>query len=158
MKLLKNPWLTWICSLVLGCTFVYSSYHKILDPPDFAKAIHNYYVVPGELVNLAAIYMPWFELIGGLAIAVGVARRGAALGFGLLALVFIAALSYNLLRGHPTVCGCFGTFAEGEGLDDQTKFFLMWREIFIDIGLVLLSAQVLYATASAPKKPKPALA
>jgi len=146
MKLLKNPWLTWACSITLGCVFVYSSYHKILDPPDFAKSVYNYCIVPGTLVNIAAIYMPWFELIAGLAVLVGLGRRGGALGLGLLSIIFIAALGYNYYRGHPTICGCFGKFADGVEWTDEIKFAKMRREIYLDIGLVLLSAQIFLAT------------
>jgi uncharacterized membrane protein YphA (DoxX/SURF4 family) len=153
LKVLGNPWLTWVCALILGCVFIYSSYHKIADPPDFAKSIHNYYIVPGELVNLAAIYMPWFELLAGVAVAIGVGRRGGALGLGLLTVVFIAVLAFNLHRGHPTICGCFGKFSDGLEWTDEIKFAKMWREILLDVGLILLSAQVLLSSVLSGRKP-----
>jgi len=149
MSLLKERWLIWVTSLILGCTFIYSSYHKIADPPDFAKVIYNYHLVPGVLIHPASIYMPWFELLGGLAVLTGIWRRGAAFGFLLMSLLFIAALGFNLYRGHPTVCGCFGTFAAGESWTDAQKFAKMWREILVDVGLVILSLQILYGTACA---------
>jgi len=146
MSFLKNPWLTFAVSLILGGTFVYSSYHKIIDPPDFAKIVYNYKLIPGGLINLVAIYMPWFELVAGLAVITGVGRRGGALGLGLICAVFIAALSYNLYRGHPTICGCFSTFAENTTLTDAEKFTKMRQELFIDVGLLLASLQILWAT------------
>lgn len=145
-KLLRNSWLTWACALTLGCVFIFSSYHKIADPPDFAKSVYNFYIVPGELVNLSAIYLPWFELVAGLAVAIGVGRRGGALGLGLLSVVFIAALAFNLYRGHPTICGCFGKFADGVEWTDELKFSKMRWEILLDVGLVLLSVQILIAS------------
>jgi len=155
MNIFKNRWLTWITALVLGCTFIYSSYHKLADPPDFAKVIYNYHLFPGVLIHLFAIYVPWFELLAGLAVLSGIWRRGAALGFGLLSLFFICALGFNYLRGHPTVCGCFGTFAAGKEWTDELKFAKMLREMLVDVGLVILSAQILYATVAA--KPAEAL-
>jgi uncharacterized membrane protein YphA (DoxX/SURF4 family) len=146
MSFLKNPWFTFAISLVLGCTFVYSSYHKIIDPPDFAKIVYNYKLVPGELINLVAIYMPWFELVAGLAVITGIGRRGGALGLGLICAVFIAALSYNLYHEHPTICGCFSTYAENKTLTDAEKFAKMWQELFIDVGLLLASLQIFWAT------------
>lgn len=155
MRVLKNPWFTFFVSLLLGCTFAYSSYHKILDPPDFAKIVYNYKLVPGELINLVAIYMPWFELVAGLAVITGIGRRGGALGLGLICAVFIVALSYNLYRGHPTICGCFSTFAENKALTDAEKFSKMRQELFIDVGLLLASLQILWATCCCKISVKP---
>ena len=146
MSLLKNPWFTFVVSLILGGTFIYSSYHKILDPPDFAKIVYNYKLVPGELINLVAIYMPWFEVVAGLAVITGIGRRGGALGLGLICAVFIAALSYNLYREHPTICGCFSTYAENTTLTDAEKFSKMRQELFIDVGLLLAALQIFWAT------------
>ncbi|MGQ9589971.1 MAG: MauE/DoxX family redox-associated membrane protein [Planctomycetota bacterium] len=144
---LKSPWLTWVSSIAVGAVFLFASYHKIADPPDFVKSIHNYCIVPGELVNLAAIYMPWFEAIAGFCLLVGILRRGSALGLGLLSLVFTVVLSYNLARGHPTICGCFGKFADGAAWTDEIKFAKMRREIYLDAALVLLSAQILVGSS-----------
>ena len=155
MRVLKNPWFTFFVSLLLGCTFAYSSYHKILDPPDFAKIVYNYKIVPGELINLVAIYMPWFELVAGLAVITGIGRRGGAFGLGLICAVFIVALSYNLYRGHPTICGCFSTFAENKSLTDAEKFSKMRQELFIDVGLLLASLQILWATCCCKISVKP---
>ena len=138
--------------MILGCFFIIASYHKIMDHPDFSKAIYNYCLFPGPVLSLSTIYVPWFELIAGVAVAVGICRRGAAFGLGLLLVFFIAALSFNLYRGHPTICGCFGKFADGVNWTREDKFFKMWREIALDFGLVLLSIQILYATA-VRKKP-----
>lgn len=132
----------WLAAFGLGGAFIYSSYHKITDPPDFAKIVYNYKFVPPYLINLAAIYMPWFELIAGVALIVGTCRRGAALGLGLLAMIFIAALSFNLYRGHPTICGCFDTHAQGVLMTREEKFFKMKREIALDCLFVVLAGIV----------------
>jgi len=141
----------WLSALGLGGAFSYASYHKIVDPPDFAKIVYNYKLVPPYLINLAAIYMPWFELFAGLALITGVCRRGAALGAGLLALVFIAALSFNLYRGHPTICGCFNTHAQGLTMSREEKFFKMKREIALD-GLFVVLAGVVYFGCRRPEE------
>ncbi len=146
LRFLRNPWVTWVSSIIVGGVFLFASYHKIADPPDFVKSIHNYCIVPRDLVNLAAIYMPWFEALAGLALLVNLGRRGAALGLGLLSLVFFFALGYNLARGHPTICGCFGKFADGVGWSDAIKFQKMRTEMLLDVALVILCAQILIGT------------
>lgn len=147
MSRLQNRWLTLAARLVLGGSFIYASWHSIADPPDFAKAVYNYKLLPSHLIHLAALFLPWLELFAGVALVSGVALRGGAAVTGLLALVFIAALSYNLYRGHPTICGCFSTFAEGGSLSATEKFAMMRREVLIDCGLFLLALQVLYASS-----------
>jgi uncharacterized membrane protein YphA (DoxX/SURF4 family) len=148
MSWLKHPVVTWIASIALGGIFIYSSWHKIADPPDFAKVILNYKLVPAGLINTVAILMPWFELLAGLALVTGVLRRGAALGIALLCVLFIAALSYNLAIGHPTICGCFSTYEAGKTLTAEQKFFKMKTEIALDVGFLLLALQVMYGSAA----------
>ena len=148
MSWLKNPVVTWLVAIALGVTFIWSSWHKIADPPDFAKVVFNYHLVPPGLINAVAILMPWFELVAGLALVTGILRRGAALGIALLCVLFIAALSYNLAIGHPTICGCFSTYAAGKSLTDAEKFFKMKTEIALDVGFLVMALQVLYGTCA----------
>ena len=138
--------LIWVFSLILGVTFVYSSWHKIVEPTDFAHVVHNYQLLPGSLINAVAIYMPWFEAIAGLAFLTWLFRRGAALGIGVLCILFIAALGYNLYRGHPTICGCFDTFAAGKKLTEAEKFFKMKTEMALDAGLFILSMMIFFGS------------
>lgn len=145
--------IVWLAALGLGGAFIWASYHKIADPPDFAKIVYNYKIVPPQLINLAAIYLPWFELLAGIALVTGVCRRGAALGAGLLALIFIAALSFNLHRGHPTICGCFDTHAQGVLMTREEKFFKMKREIALD-SLFAVLAGIVFFGARRPGEPE----
>lgn len=146
MSFLRNIWVTRIASLVLGGFFIYASWHKITDPPDFAKVIFNYKLVPGSFINLVAIFMPWVELLAGIAVVTGLGRRGGALCLGLLSALFIAALGYNLYRGHPTICGCFSGYTAGMTMTNAEKFFQMKRELAVNAGLILLAFQILWST------------
>ncbi|MBI4605630.1 MAG: hypothetical protein HY721_27000 [Planctomycetes bacterium] len=171
---LKNKWLTVVSCLVLGGFFVVASAHKIADPPDFAKTVHNYKLVPWYLINLVAIFLPWFELLAGLAVGVpalvwllpralkvegklpvgpealartDALRLGGVIGLAFLSAVFIAALGYNLYRGHPTFCGCFSTFeGVGKHMTEAEKFWQMKREVLVNAGLILLAFQILHAS------------
>jgi uncharacterized membrane protein YphA (DoxX/SURF4 family) len=147
VEFLKNRWILALVSLGLGGAYMYASWHKISDPPDFAKIIYNYRIVPAAFVNLAAIYLPWFEILTGLAVVTGLGRRGGALGITFLALVFIAALSFNLYRGHPTICGCFDTHAQGVTMTVEEKFFKMKREIALDALFAVLGVWIFIASS-----------
>jgi uncharacterized membrane protein YphA (DoxX/SURF4 family) len=154
MRFLANRWVALIAALALGGFFVYAAWHKLEEPPDFAKAVFNFKLVPWQAINATAIYLPWFELIAGLAVITGLGRRGGAIALAGLLCVFIAAIGFNLYRGHPTVCGCFETYESAKNLTDEVKFFRMKREILIDTGLLLLAAVVIYASCRCPCEPE----
>ncbi|MBN1443098.1 MAG: DoxX family membrane protein [Planctomycetes bacterium] len=143
---LFHPWLSVRIQILLGVVLLAATWHKILDLPDFANVIYHYKLFPAQSINLFAIYVPWIEVILGVALFAGVARRGASFMAMGLFLSFIAVLGYNLYRGCPTVCGCFSTFAAGQHLTDAEKFAEMRTEIGIDIACFLLAAHVFAAS------------
>src|SRR3989339_2042083 len=64
-------WLYLLCRLTLGGVFVYASLDKIANPAAFAELTWNYKILPTELVNLAALILPWVELTAGLLLISG---------------------------------------------------------------------------------------
>jgi len=141
---LASEWLTVRVQFVLAAFFVLAGIAKIADPPGFAHEIHNYGLVPGKLVNVMALILPWLEVITGVGLFLGIARRSAARILGILLIVFIIALGINLARKKPVDCGCFGTAkvqkTDAERLKDMKLVILR------DVGLLLLAGQILYAT------------
>ena len=71
---------------------------KIADPASFAKAIYGYRILPGSLINLAAMYLPWLELVAGSLLIVGAFTRGSSfiLVVLLLAVVVLFLLSFRV--------------------------------------------------------------
>ena len=106
-SLYDNSWIELATRWVLGLTFVYASYNKILAPAAFAKIVYGYALFPAVFINLIAIIVPFLELFAGLALVIGIYPRSAALIVNAMLLVFITALSVNLIRGHEFDCGCF---------------------------------------------------
>jgi len=106
-KIINNRWIELAARWILGATFIYASYSKILAPAVFAKIIYGYDLFPAFLINPAAIILPFVELIAGLALIIGVYPRSAALVINGMLLAFIVSLSINILRGHEFDCGCF---------------------------------------------------
>lgn len=143
MSTLRHPWVSIAFQTVLGGIFLYACYHKIVDPPKFAKDIYNYKITPGELINLTAIYLPWIELVAGAALVIGFWNRGATALAGGMLLVFIAALGYDYYRGHPVDCACF----QAAGTTEKTTPEMlaeMRRRIIQDAGMFLLVVYVLW--------------
>lgn len=109
-------WLHWLLALAVAATFVVASWSKIANPGDFALSIYRYRMLPLAVLHPCALFLPWLELIAGLALLWPRLRRGAALLAALMALMFIVALTAALARGLDIECGCFGA-SGGHGVD-----------------------------------------
>jgi uncharacterized membrane protein YphA (DoxX/SURF4 family) len=134
---IDNDLLTMLARLAVGITFIYASYYKVVDPGAFAKTIWFYHLVPGSLINIIAIVLPWVELICGLGIMFGFSYRGAVVLANALTLVFILALSSAILRGISLDCGCFKAAASSTNS--------AWKTLWFDLVLMLLALQLLFS-------------
>jgi putative oxidoreductase len=141
---LASPGLTVRVQIVLGVLFIAAALPKLLDPPSFAHMIYNYRILPGGLVNSLALVLPWLELLCGVALVLGIWSRTASALVGFLLLVFTAALTLNLLRGNAIDCGCFDIKAAGRSVSERLSD-MRW-DILRDYGLLLMVAQILFAT------------
>src|SRR5438067_733871 len=92
----------------LGALFVYAGALKTLDPARFAVDIENYRLVSRSVAVLMALYLPWLEIVCGVALLAGRAMRGALWLITAMMLVFIGALVSAAMRGLDISCGCFG--------------------------------------------------
>lgn len=106
---LRSPAVEVVARLILGGAFLFAGAAKMLDPPAFAHEISNFRLLPGGLVNAAALWLPWVEMVAGLALIAGLWRGLSAVLLGVLLVVFVGALSINLARGRAVDCGCFGS-------------------------------------------------
>lgn len=98
--------------LFLGAVFVFAAYNKIPAIQSFAEAIKGFQVIDSEthpeLIIIGAFVIPWFELLAGLMLILGLRARSAALGIGVLLGVFIYALLYVIFTDVSADCSCFG--------------------------------------------------
>jgi uncharacterized membrane protein YphA (DoxX/SURF4 family) len=150
---LASPWLTVRVQIALGIFFVAAALPKLLDPPSFAHMIYNYRLVPGAIVNLMALVMPWLELLTGVALVLGIWTRTSAAVIGALLLVFVAAISFNLARGNAIDCGCFDVSAAGKSVAERLAD-MRWV-VARDAGMLVMVAQVLWATGRARSNSRP---
>ena len=140
---LTHPWLTIRVQIALGLFFVVAALPKLGDPPSFAHMIYNYRIIPGALVNLMALTMPWIELLAGLALILGIWKDAARTTIAALLLVFIVAISINLARNNAIDCGCFDVTAAGKTHDERIAD--MRFVVFRDLGMLLMCAQLWWA-------------
>jgi uncharacterized membrane protein YphA (DoxX/SURF4 family) len=144
---LASPWLTVRVQIALGIFFVAAALPKVVDPPAFAHMVYNYRLVPGALVNVMALVLPWIELLAGLALILGIWTRTSAALVGALLGVFVVAISVNLARGNAIDCGCFDVTAAGKSVAERLAD-MRWV-VIRDAGMLVLVAQILWATGRA---------
>ena len=130
-RIIDNDILTLLIRLTVGIIFIYASYYKIIDPQSFAKSIWFYHLVPGKLINIIAIVLPWVELMAGAGLILGVYYKGSVALVNLMTLFFVVALLLSIIRGVSIDCGCFKAAA----VTTESA----WETLKFDIGLIILT-------------------
>ena len=136
MKFLSNPKLVFLLRVFLGIIFIYASIDKIIDPLKFSDAIDNYHITPVEMNNLAALVVPWIELVAGVFLIIGIYVRGSSTIIILLLIWFIFILSQALVRGINVNCGCFNLT---EQVNDVNLRADMIKRIIEDVVFILIA-------------------
>lgn len=123
--------------LGVGALFIYAGAIKILDPQQFALDVQHYELTPWSVSVLVAVYLPWLEVVAGLALILRRLELGALLTLGGLSLVFLVAIGSAWARGLDISCGCFGKSADAL----KTNFpLLIGRDLALLLALGLLWA------------------
>jgi uncharacterized membrane protein YphA (DoxX/SURF4 family) len=127
-----------LARFILGTVFIYASLDKIADPIAFSINIDNYHISPIAINNLAALIIPWVELIIGLCLITGVFLEGASiLTIGLL-VFFIFIITQAYMRGISLHCGCFKTLADPDLGDLKQEMLLRIFQDILFLGLAII--------------------
>lgn len=127
----------WTASFIIAGVLL-SGYQKVLSPADFAVSVYRLHILPGFLVNVVALYLPWLEMVCAACLLFIPRYRMAALWIVLVLLLgFTMAIGINLWRGSAFGCGCFG-----RGAADQP---LSWLSLLRNAGLICLVILALLA-------------
>ena len=97
-----------IVDLIVGGLFIYAGVLKALDPIRFATDIDNYKTLPWVIGVRLAFYLPWLEILCGLALITRKLYLGGLSILAALTSVFIVASIAAKARGLDITCGCFG--------------------------------------------------
>lgn len=135
--MINNDILTLIVRIGVGVTFIYASFYKIIEPGDFARSIWYYHMVPGNLINLMALILPWVELICGFCLILGIFYRGTIILVNLMTLMFIVALISAILRGINIDCGCF----KAAQVSSESALRALW----FDLVLLVFTVQLFFS-------------
>ena len=139
-----------ICTrLLFGAIFIAASIDKIAHPAEFAKIVSNYQILPGDLINITAIVLPWLEAVLGLFILCGWCLPGASILANLLLVIFLGALSSAAARGIDINCGCFSVKAAAQ----QHTVWHLVRDLLILLIGTSVTIQVFRARSARIRKP-----
>jgi uncharacterized membrane protein YphA (DoxX/SURF4 family) len=99
-----------VARVALGAWFVCSGgtkvFHSGLDK--FTRDIANYQLVKPPWDAVAAYTVPWFEIIAGMCLIIGILRRGALLSLVGLVMVFSICIGWAWAHHLDISCGCHG--------------------------------------------------
>lgn len=126
-------WLGFIAQLLFGALFLWSGLLKVLDPLSFADAVRNFRIVGDPYAVLFAMWIPWVEIVAGVAVMFdGWKRAGATILVGAVFAFTIAVIS-AWVRGLDIACGCFG---EDGAVNYPVK--VLQNSLLIGWGILLL--------------------
>jgi uncharacterized membrane protein YphA (DoxX/SURF4 family) len=130
--------------LVVGGVFIYASVDKLAHPDQLAEVIQDYEILPRSLINAAALWLPWVELLAGLLVLTGRWLRPSALVISGLTVVFIGGIALALARGVGLHCGCFSTASGGA----PRTWLSLWQEGLLLLGCLWLTGAAFRSGAS----------
>lgn len=133
-KIFENKHFQLVARIVLGAIYMYASFDKLANAQAFADVISNYQMLPVQLVNAMAIFLPWVELIIGLFLITGKWVKGSLLIYTILLIIFIIALAQALIRGLDISCGCFSV--------EPSSTSEIWLRLIADIVMLFVSVNL----------------
>ena len=101
-------WLQRILHLLFGGVFIYAGAMKAWSPMVFLDDVRSFALLPDPYAGMLAMFLPWLEIFGGLAVITGCLRKGGLLVLNGSLIAFLIAISIAWFRGTDIRCGCFG--------------------------------------------------
>ncbi len=132
------------CRLLLGGLFIYAAVPKLRQPYEFARLIYGYHILHRDMVSLAAVLLPWVELVPAVLLILGLAVRSAGLVLTGVLVLFAGAAGLVMARGLQISCGCFFPL-----LSDQ----IGWQTMVRDTLLILLALQTVVSPSGWRRAP-----
>jgi uncharacterized membrane protein YphA (DoxX/SURF4 family) len=127
-------YLVFALRLLLGGLLVLAGVLKAHDGPALtASSIAGYRLLPPSAIAPLAIFLPYFEILLGGYLVLGLFTRAAGVLAAVQFLLFAAAVATLVVRRIPADCGCFGS-----GVSTPPT----WPHVGGDLVLALLAAVV----------------
>ena len=143
--------------MLMGLLFVWAALSKLGDPMKFYTSLLQYDMpLPDLLLRVAAMILPWLELLCGLALLAGVWLASTLLVTLLLVIAFVASTGQAWVRGLDISRGCFRLDLLGLAPDSPAIKFIESVTFAFFRNLVFLVVSVwLYRSAIKTKPIEP---
>lgn len=122
-----------VLRVAVGLLFIVAGGSKIGHAAVFAAQIAAFGIVPRVLIAPMAIVLPFFEVLLGGYLVLGLYTRIAAIVAVVQLAIFATAIGSAVARGLSLSCGCFGP-------NDATV--TSWPEVARDLGFAAVAAFV----------------
>lgn len=112
-----QPWISLLVRLALAGIFIVAGALKVSDLAASGRAVVAYELMPNDVAMVVGAIQPFFELVLGLLLLVGLATRFVAWVSAATMVIFISGIVSAWARGLNIDCGCFsegGQLAPGE--------------------------------------------
>ncbi len=129
-----------VVRVVVGATLLAAGALKVGHAAGLAAAIAGFRLLPATIVGPLAIGLPYFELLVGAYLVLGLFTRAAAIVAAAQFVVYAVAIASAVVRHIPANCGCFGP---GESAVAD------WPHVAFDGCLALASVVVAFGAPGA---------
>lgn len=137
----ENKTLVFIARIFIAGIFIWFSMDKLINLREFVGDIGNYGVVPLNLLNLTAIFLPAVELTAGIFLLIGLFTRASSLILTIFMLVFLLAYFYTKVVGIELFdCGCGGIY-----IDPAPGFIIIRDLIFLFAAILAYRGKHIFA-------------
>jgi len=135
---LIQPWISLLVRLVMGIIMIAAAVPKMMDVDASVRAVRAYRLLPEVVVPFVGTALPYFELVFGLVLIVGVFVRWSAILWLALMAVFVFGVAWAWAKGYSIDCGCFG--GGGDIAEGTTNYpvHMLERAGFVALGVFLL--------------------
>jgi len=123
-----------ILSCLLSLVFIYAGLVKAIGTSSFYHDVRAYHLLPDQWAWTLAHFLPWLEIVVGVALLARPARFASSLIIALLLLLFMSALLSAWISGLNIECGCLG---EG-GVPSSYVWYLSRDAVMLLVALYLL--------------------
>lgn len=130
-----------ISRFIAGAIFIWMGTSKLGAPQDFLKAINTYEILPTtppQVINLAAITIPWIETLGGIALLINRLRKPAALTLSCFLAIFTAAILFRTQTIMATTSISFSEVSFDCGCGSGEV--LIWKKTLQNTALLFVTA------------------
>lgn len=143
MKISFELQLPTILRWLVGLLFVWAALGKLANLQEFYASLLAYQLpLPSFILQLAAVTLPWLELLCGLMLLGRLWFNAAVLWVAAMSVVFIIATGQAWVRGLQISCGCLDLSLIGITKSSQAG------QVLSSVGFAFLRAALLLVAAA----------